>query len=308
MGKIAFIFPGQGAQYKGMGKDLYDNFDIAKKVFDESNDVLDFDLLEMCFNDSENKIDQTEYSQPAILATSIAALEILRSNGIETDYTAGLSLGEYTSLYYAGSFNLKKGIELVRKRGMLMMEACASTKGTMAAIIGLEREKLIEVCSNVSGVCEIANYNCPGQLVISGEVDAVKEACNLAKEAGAKRAIELTVSGPFHSSLLVEASNNFGDYIKDLVIEEPNKKVVMNVTGDFYNGNLKEIMTNQIKSSVFFEDSILKLIGEGIDTFIEIGPGKVLSGFVKKIDRKLNVLNIEDSASLEATIEKLKEV
>ncbi len=307
MGKIAFIFPGQGAQYKGMGKDLYENFDVAKKVFDESNEILDFDLLEMCFEDKDNKIDQTEYSQPAILATSIAALEVLRSNGIETEYTAGLSLGEYTSLYYGESFDLKTGIELVRKRGILMMEACANTKGTMAAIIGLDRDYLSEVCEKVNGVCEIANYNCPGQLVISGEVEAVREACELAKEAGAKRAIELTVSGPFHSSLLAEASNNFSKYIENIDIKEPNKKVLMNVTGDFYDSNLKEKMVSQIKSSVLFEDSIVKLVDEGVETFIEIGPGKVLSGFVKKVNRKLNVLNIEDSASLTATIEKLKE-
>ncbi len=307
MSKIAFIFPGQGAQYKGMGKDLYENFDIAKKVFDEANEILDFDLLEICFNDTEDKINQTEFSQPAILATSIAALEVLRCNGVETDYTAGLSLGEYTSLYYAESFDLKTGIELVRKRGLLMMEACANTKGTMAAIMGLDRDKLSDICSKVSGVCEIANYNCPGQLVISGEIESIKEACELAKEAGAKRTIELSVSGPFHSSLLAEASTNFGNYIENFDLREPNKKVVMNVTGDFYKGNLKEIMSNQIKSSVFFEDSILKLINEGVDTFIEIGPGKVLSGFVKKIDRKLNVLNIEDSVSLALAIEKLKE-
>ncbi len=307
MNKIAFIFPGQGAQYKGMGKDLYENFEVARQVFNASNDVLDFDLLEMCFEDSEDKINQTEYSQPAILATSIAALEVLRSNGIEAEYTAGLSLGEYTSLYYADSFDLKTGIELVRKRGTLMMEACTNTKGTMAAILGLDRNILNEICTKVNGVCEIANYNCPGQLVISGEIEAVKNACELAKEAGAKRAIELTVSGPFHSSLLAEASNNFMEYIEDLKLSEPNKKVVMNVTGDFYDGSLKENMINQIKSSVLFEDSIVKLIDQGVNTFVEIGPGKVLSGFVKKIDRKLNVLNVEDSASLATTIEKLRE-
>ncbi len=308
MKKIAFIFPGQGSQYKGMGKDLYENFEIAKRVFDDSNSVLDFDLLEMCFEDSMNMINETEYSQPAILATSIAALEVLRSYGIETEYTAGLSLGEYASLYYAGSYDLKTGIELVRKRGILMTEACKNIKGTMAAIIGLDRDVLNEICGKASGTCEIANYNCPGQLVISGDVESVKEVCVLAKEAGAKRAIELSVSGPFHSSLLTEASENFENHLETLKLNEPNKKIIMNVTGDFYSDNLKEVMANQIKSSVYFEDSINKLIAAGVDTFVEIGPGKVLSGFVKKIDRKLNTLNIEDKESLLATIDKLKEV
>ncbi len=307
MNKIAFIFPGQGAQYAGMGKDLYENFDVARKVFDEANDVLDFNLLDMCFVDTDGKINETEFSQPAIFATSVAALEVLKSHGIESVYTAGLSLGEYTSLYYSNSFDFKTGIELTRRRGIIMTEACLKTEGTMAAIIGLDRDKLNDVCSKVNGVCEIANYNCPGQLVISGEVDAVREACTLAKDEGAKRAIELVVSGPFHSSLLSDAASNFGSHLNNVSLNEPDKKIVMNVTGDFYKGELKDLMEKQIKSSVLFEDSIRQLIDEGVDTFVEIGPGKVLSGFVKKIDRKLNILNIEDSESLVKTLDKLKE-
>lgn len=306
MRKIAFLFPGQGSQKVGMGKSLYENYEICKKVFDEANSVLDFDLIDLCFNDKKNEINLTMYSQPAILAHSIAALELLKSENINYEYTAGLSLGEYSALYLENVFNLKIGIDIVYNRGKFMMNACENTKGTMAAIIGLERDKLMKICNEMDGICEIANFNCPGQMVISGDEKTIESACKKAKENGAKRTMMLNVSGPFHSSLLKEAGENLFKYIENIKFNEPSEKILMNVTGGFYKENLKELLKKQVSSSIYFEDAIKEMVSNGVDTFIEIGPGRVLSGFVKKIDRTLTTLNIEDKESFEKTISILR--
>ncbi|QVK21143.1 ACP S-malonyltransferase [Mycoplasmatota bacterium] len=298
----AFIFAGQGAQYVGMGSELYE-FDVVKEIFKVAEKVLGYDIKEICFTDSTGVLNQTEYTQPAIFTLSVAIIEVLKEKGLSADFVAGLSLGEYAALYYAGVFDFETGLKIVQSRSKIMQGICEKVSGTMMAIIGFDRDKLENLCNQVEGIVEIANYNCPGQLVIGGEVDSVKKVGELATKEGARRVIPLKVSGPFHTSILSEASKLFGEFLSKVELKEPSERIYMNVTGDLYNGSLKELMTKQISSSVMFEDSIKKMIELGVDTFIEIGPGKVLSGFVKKIDRKLNILNVDKLADLEKLLE-----
>lgn len=305
MAKVAFLFSGQGSQYVGMGRSLYEESEKAKTMFDVANELLPFDLAALCFEETDGLLNQTTYTQPAIFTMSAICLELLRDSGITPDVVAGFSLGEYGALYAVNVFSYTEGVKLVAKRGELM-GACTAT-GKMAAILGLDETKLSEVCLAASskGVVELANLNCPGQIVIGGEVEAVTYACELAKEAGAKRALPLPVSGPFHTSLLKETAIEFGNHLATLNLEQPTKDIVLNVLGEKYQESLplKELMVKQMASSVKWEASIRCMIADGIDTFIEIGPGKTLSGFVKKIDRTVTVLNVEDMKSLEATIE-----
>jgi [acyl-carrier-protein] S-malonyltransferase len=298
MCKIAFVFPGQGAQYTGMGKDIIDNFQESKDLFIKANDVLDFDLEKLCFEDTEN-INNTAYTQPALLAISIAILKAVESIGIRPNYVAGLSLGEYTALVANKSIDYLDAIKLVRKRGIYMEEAAKQVKGGMAAIIGSDKNTIKDICNNIDGILEIANYNSPKQIVIAGEVNALEKGIDEMTEKGIK-AIPLKVSGAFHSSLMETASEKLQVELDSITINNPKIPYSTNVTGDIINenSNIKKLLVKQVKSSVRWEDSIVNLINEGVDTFIEIGPGRTLTGLIKKINRKIKVINVENMETL----------
>lgn len=298
MGKLAILFAGQGAQYDKMGYDLYQKYPEVQDLYLKASDVLGYDLTDICFTNND-KINQTKYTQPSILVTSIAIYTILqRELEIKPDYLAGFSLGEYSALYASGIFDFKTIVDLIKKRAYFMEEAAEKNKGSMAAIIGMERNKLEQLCSDVektTGIVKIANYNCPNQLVISGEVSAVNSLCEKAKENGAKRAITLNVSGGFHTVLMESAAKRMYEAVLKVKRNKPTIDIYMNCNAEILDINeLPELMEKQIKSSVYFEDSIRKMIDNGVDTFIEIGPGKVLSGFVRKIDRTKKVISIND--------------
>ncbi|MDD4568512.1 MAG: ACP S-malonyltransferase [Tepidanaerobacteraceae bacterium] len=306
MGKVAFIFSGQGAQYVGMGKDLFDNFQTARKVFDEADEALEIEITKLCFEGPGEKLQETVNTQPAILAHSMACYSILKDEGIVPDIVAGLSLGEYSALVAAESIDFCQAIPLVQKRGKYMQEAVPLGKGTMAAVLGLDREQVLQICEIASeeGIVEAANFNCPGQIVLSGEVKAVNKAVELAKSKGAKRAMVLAVSAPFHCSLLKPAGNSLAQELEKVNIKDSKIPVVSNVNADFAHDSfmVKQLLIKQISSPVLWEDSIRKMVKNGVSTFVEVGPGKILSGFVKKIDRNLTVLNVEDTESLYKTI------
>lgn len=301
--KVAFIFPGQGAQYVGMGKDLYSHFDIIRKFFDKTNQILKEEFVDLIFYGDEEDIKKTENTQPGILMVSTAISELLKNEGIYPVITAGLSLGEYSALVAAKSISYEDAIPLVRKRGILMNEAYPPGKGTMAAVLGLEAEKLLTCCKKAAeyGVVTISNYNCPGQLVISGQVEAVEAASQLAKEAGAKRVIPLQVSGPFHTSLLQPAGEALYEELKKVSIKEPEIPVISNVTAKPAGSceEIRELLALQVSHPVLLENSIRYMLSQGVDTFIEVGPGKALTGFVQRIDKKVSVYNINNVASLE---------
>ena len=311
MSKIAFIFPGQGAQYIGMGKELFENIDVCKNIFNIADKELNFELSKLCFEGTDAELNITENTQPAILTTSIAALMALKEHGIKCDVTAGLSLGEYSALVCSGAMEFKDAVKLVKKRGRFMQEAVPVGIGTMAAIIGLEANLVEEACNEAQtcGIVEIANLNCPGQIVIAGEIAAVELACEHAKEKGAKRAIMLSVSAPFHCSMLKPAAEKLENELENIVLRDMIIPVMTNVNGDYVksSSDIKGNLKLQVMSSVLWETIIKNMIKDGVDTFVEIGPGKVLCGFVKKIDRKLTVINIEDMASLAKAVEILKQ-
>jgi [acyl-carrier-protein] S-malonyltransferase len=309
--KTAFIFAGQGSQYIGMGKELYENIPRCKEIFDKANDILGFDIKELIFNGSKEELDITENTQPAILLTSIAAKEAFEEKGIKADVVAGLSLGEYSALVASKALDFEEALALVKKRGRFMQEAVPVGIGSMVAVIGLSLEKLKSVLEKAreEGVVEIANYNTNNQIVIGGEKEAVEKAKELCLEAGAKRAIELKVSGPFHTSLLEEASIKLKRELENIKFNDPSIKIISNVTADFIEdkNNIKELLFNQVKSSVRWSESVEKMLDMGVDTFIEFGPGRVLSSFIKEISRekgsKVRIYNVEDIKSLEKTLE-----
>ena len=307
--KIAFLFPGQGAQYINMGKSLYENINECKEIFDKGEEILEMPIKDIIFDGSEETLKSTKYNQPAILLTSLACQKALELEGIEADYVAGLSLGEYSGLVYSGIVSFEDGVKLVKSRATIMDEGIAEGVGSMAAVMKLNKEKVDTLLKEASkfGVVEAANYNCPGQVVITGEVDAIRESVSIAKDLGGL-CIPLKVSGPFHSSLYEKASFKYYESIKDIEINEPKKVMYSNVLGKPYSkqDDIRDLLRKQIMSPVLFEDSIIHLLDQGIDTFIELGPGKTLSGFVKKIDKKANVYNIEDLDTLKSTVEKIK--
>lgn len=310
MSKIAFVFPGQGAQYVGMAKELSELSEAAGHTLDEATDALGFDIRDMIFEGDEETLKITENTQPAILAASIACAQPLIEAGIKADYTGGLSLGEYAAHVISGSIEFKDAIKIVRKRGKYMQEAVPLGKGSMAAILGLSRDDVIETCqeASVKGIVSPANFNCPGQIVIAGEVEAINEAIRIAAGKGAKRAMLLNVSAPFHCSLLEPAGEKLSKELEDVAVKPMNIPVVTNVTGKIIESeaDIKDLLVKQVSTSVLWEDCVRTLIEKGVDTFIEIGPGKVLSGFIKKIDKEVRILNVEDKASLDNTIAVLK--
>lgn len=312
MGKVALVFPGQGAQYVGMANDIYNNDDISRKIIDEAQRSVGIDLKKIMFEGSEEELSKTENTQPAIVTHSIALFESLKDKiDLKYDACLGLSLGEYSALVAADAIDFKDAVSVVKKRGKYMQESVPLGKGTMAAILGLDREKVNEVIEKVdSGIIEVANYNSPGQIVISGEVGAVKDSISLLKENGAKRAVLLNVSAPFHSSMLEPAGLKLKKELEDIKIRECKVSVVSNVKADYYTDNYKNLLVSQVSSSVLWEDSIEKLIDEGFDTFIEIGPGKVLKGFINKISKNKKVdtkiYNIDNMESMNDFVEAYK--
>ncbi|MGM0726729.1 ACP S-malonyltransferase [Bacillus sp. 18-5] len=312
MTKIAFLFPGQGSQKIGMGKDLFDQEAVSKAVFEEADKTLGFELSSMIFEGDAEELTLTYNAQPALLTTSIAILKKFEESGIKADYAAGHSLGEYTALVAAGALSFQDAVYAVRKRGELMNEAVPAGEGAMAAILGLDQAALLEVTKEVteSGhLVELANLNCPGQIVISGTAKGVELASEKAKEKGAKRAIALEVSGPFHSALMKPAAEKFTDVLSKLDISDAKTPVISNVTADIVTSRdaIETKLIEQLYSPVRFEESVERLIDLGVTTFIEIGPGKVLSGLVKKVNRRLTTISVSDQETIEAAIQTLKE-
>lgn len=305
MSKIAFIFPGQGAQKAGMGKDFYEETKTGKEVFDTASELLGFSMPELCFTEND-RLDITEYTQAALVTTSIAMMKVLMERtGIRPDVSAGLSLGEYCALVAAEVMSEADAITTVRQRGILMQGEVPVGVGAMAAILALDASKIEEVLGGMEGV-EIANYNCPGQIVISGLKEAVEEASVKLKDAGAKRTVMLNVSGPFHSSLLKGAGEKLGEVLEKVEVHTPAIPYVANVTAQYVTKaeDVKPLLKEQVSSSVRWQQSVETMLADGVDTFIEIGPGKTLSAFIKKITKDVKVVNIDSIAAIDALVEK----
>lgn len=311
--KTVFMFSGQGAQYAGMGKELYQNYPVAKDVFERADHVLGYSITELCFQD-ETKLGETEFAQPAILTMSIAAMKVLEEQGIRADMTAGLSLGEYSAYVASGAMDFEEAVALVQKRGRFMTEAVPSGEGAMYAIIGLEQPLVEEACREAVeeglGLAVPANYNAPGQIVIAGKTEAVARAAALAKEKGAKLAVKLKVSGPFHTQMLEPASARLKPELEKMHIGDMRFPVYTNVNAQVVasKDDIIPILTRQICCPVRWEDIIRNMHEQGADTFIEIGPGKALTGFVKRTLKGVNIMNVEDMSSLDKTVKKLNEI
>ncbi|RNA69629.1 ACP S-malonyltransferase [Alteribacter keqinensis] len=310
--KTALLFPGQGSQTIGMGKELAAKYEVADRIFNEADDALGFSLKELVFNGTEEELKRTENTQPALLTTSTAIWEVLKEKGVTADFAAGHSLGEYSALVAAEALPFSEAVKAVRRRGQLMEEAVPSGQGSMAAVLGMEREEVDRITAEVSetaGAVQPANYNCPGQIVISGSTEGVAKASEALKEAGAKRVLPLNVSGPFHSSLMQPAAEKMKETLENLRIGDPVMNVIANVTAESVKSKneVSRLLYEQIYSPVLWEDTVRKLVDEGVDTFIEAGPGKVLSGLVKKVNRRAKVLPVYDEETLEKAVAALKE-
>ena len=304
--KIAFVFPGQGSQSVGMGKDLCENFTEARDAFAEASDALGYDMQALCFNGPKEELDKTFRTQPSILTASIAAFRVLTAKGISPAAVAGHSLGEYSAITAAGVLSLRDAAKLTEQRGTFMQEAVPEGKGLMAAILGLERKTLDDICLSVgSGYVAAANYNCPGQIVIAGEKQAVEDAMKLAKETGAKRALALAVSAPSHCRLMAPASERLAKLLGTIELKAPAVPVMNNADAHFLDTveGIKTSLVKQLNSPLLWEDSIKNMAASCIDTFIEVGPGKVLSGLIKRIVPEAQILNVEDTESVNKTLE-----
>lgn len=299
--KIAFLFAGQGAQAVGMGKDFYDEYNLAKAIYDAYPEI-----KELCFEGPAETLNQTAYAQKAMLLTSYTIASVLKSNGIEPEYACGLSLGEYSALAFANTWKLDDAIEIITSRGNIMQNALPLGTSKMAAVIGLDRNIILDTIKKVDGICEIANYNCPGQIVITGDNKGVDAAMPLLTEAGAKRVLPLNVSGAFHSSLLIPASKELRKTLDKFSPNTPEYKIIYNVSGKEETKPLNDILEAQICHSVYFEDSLKYLKEKGVDTFIEIGPGKTLSGLLRKTLTDVKCYAITDVESLKKVLEELK--
>lgn len=307
MSKLAFIFPGQGAQKAGMGKDFYENSETARSFFDQAQKILDFDLKEMCFGEHE-ELNLTEYTQPCMVSVCLAIVKELKKRGINPDITAGLSLGEYAAVAAAGGMNELDAIKLVRRRGILMQSTVPAGEGAMAAVLGLDAKKIEEILESFENVW-IANYNCPGQIVITGLTNEVKQASLALKEVGAKRVVELKVSGPFHSLLLKPAGEALLKEMESMSFSTLQVPYVANATAEIVTDSKKisTFFAKGIYSSVRWQQSIETMLENGVDTFVEIGPGKTLAGFMRKIAPKATVYNVssfEDATALEKCLSK----
>jgi [acyl-carrier-protein] S-malonyltransferase len=312
MGKIAFVFPGQGSQTVGMGQQLAEQYPEVMQYFKNADEKLSVELSKLIFEGPQEELTKTVNTQPALLTTSLAILERFQKAAIKPDFVAGHSLGEYTALVAAGALTFEDGVYAVRKRGEFMEGAVPNGEGSMAAILGLDREPLSKVTAEVSESgfpVSLANLNCPGQIVISGSRKGVELASARAKEAGAKRAIPLEVSGPFHSSLMKTAASELREVLDGIDLKNAQIPVIANVSANPMTTaeEIKENLIEQLYSPVLWEDSVVKMIDSGVDTFIEIGPGKVLSGLIKKINRSVKTYSISDEESCQAVIEALKE-
>lgn len=307
MGKIAFIFPGQGAQYAGMGRDLYENIPVCREMIDLASQASGVSMPELLFEEND-RLNVTEYTQIAMLAVSVAALKALEEKGIHADVAAGLSLGEYGALVAAGVLTAEDAFALVRKRGIFMQEAVPEG-GAMAAVLGSDAETIEQICRETEGQVSVANYNCPGQIVITGEESAVAAAGEALKAAGAKRVLPLKVSGPFHSPMLKKASEQLKEALADVELHEMKIPYLTNVTGDYVKdiSEVKELLETQVCASVRWQQSVEKMIADGVDTFVEIGPGRTLTGFLRKIDRSVKGYNVDKLEDLEKVAAELTE-
>lgn len=306
---IAFIYAGQGSQKVGMGKDFYEEYPSFREIFD--NAPVDFDLKSLCFDGPDEQLSQTQYTQPCMVSFAAGVTDILKAEGVQPKMVAGLSLGEYSALYASDVFDKQTVISLASFRGNAMTNAVSGMECGMVAVLGLDRKPLLQACKEASslGVVQICNYNCPGQLVISGEAAAVAKAAELALEAGAKKCVALKVSGPFHTSLMTPAGDALREKFADVNFGDMQIPVVFNAIGREKNDDetISQLLEKQVRSSVYFEDSIRYMTEQGIDTFIEIGPGKTLSGFVKKTVKGVKIYNIDDVAGLKAVLAAIKE-
>lgn len=305
MGKIAFMFPGQGAQYIGMGKEFYENSEVAKEVYKTASEVTGLDIESICFEENE-KINITEYTQVAMLTTEVALLKVLEEKGMKADVCAGLSLGEYGALVCSGVLTIKDAFHVVRNRGKFMQEAYP-TGGAMTAVLGGEKELIEQICEETEGIVSIANYNCPGQIVISGEKAAVDAAAIKLTESGVKRCIPLNVSGPFHTKLLAGAGEKLGEVLAGVEVQNMKMPYVSNTLAEYITDKdqVKSLLVRQVSESVRWEQSVRKMLDDGVTTFVEIGPGKTLAGFMRKIDRSATVLNLDKWEDLDKVVSAL---
>ena len=305
MSKIAFIYPGQGAQKVGMGKDFYEMGELAKQVFDRAEELLDFSVIHTCFEENED-INNTAYTQACLVTTCLAMTAELVDRGVRPDVTAGLSLGEYAAIAAAGGMTNEEAITSVRQRGIFMNEAVPGGAGSMAAVLGMSGEQVEQVVDGMEDVT-VANYNCPGQIVITGMKEGVEKASEVLKEQGAKRVLPLNVSGPFHSPFLAEAGEKLGKVLEQVELKPLTIPYVTNVTAEYVTdiGQTKELLTKQVSSSVRWEQSIRNMIAEGVDTFIEVGPGRTLAGFMKKIDKTVKMYNVASFEDIQKVVEEL---